>query len=287
MPSSMTGFARHTLTATWGDLSCEIRSVNHRYFEPMIRLPEALRSEESAMREQLRKGVHRGKLDIVFQLAVNSSAAERILINQSLAKSLIDAARQLRDQVPEAAPLDLLGVLQWPGMLQDTAVDEQAIKCAAGQLLQQAMATLLAHRQREGEQLQQHIQQRLDAIDEQLVSIREQLPAILNAQRERLQSCLAELQALDETRLEQEMLLLANKTDVAEELDRLQSHLVEVRRVLQQRGPIGRRLDFMMQELNREANTLSSKSIATMTTQAAVSIKVFIEQMREQIQNIE
>ncbi len=287
MPSSMTGFARHSLATEWGDLNCEIRSVNHRYLEPLVRLPESLRSEEPVIREQLRKHLHRGKVEVAFQLVIKSREAEGFVVNQAMVKALIGATQQLHLQAEVVAPLDPLRLLQWPGVLEKVTVDEQAVGDAVGQLLQQAVATLLAHRQREGEQLQQHIEERLSAIAQQVALVREQMPAILKAQRDRLHERLAEYRDLDEVRLEQEMTILANKTDVAEELDRLQTHLIEVRRVLQQQGPIGRRLDFMMQELNREANTLSSKSIATITTQAAVSIKVLIEQMREQIQNIE
>ena len=288
MPNSMTGFARQVEQAGWGEISCEIRSVNHRYLEPMIRLPDALKPLEATVRDQLRQAIQRGKVEINFQLSMNQAAQQRITLNTEFLDKLKEAVDQINAQFPALTPLDPLSVLQWPGVIEQEVTDVTLVGHAASGLLKKTLEALIEHRQREGVVLQNHIEERLAQIADWVAVVREQLPLILTAQKDKLRQRLAEFkEGLDDSRVEQEMVLLANKADVAEELDRLDTHLVEVRHILKQSGAIGRRLDFMMQELNREANTLSSKSLAADTTQAAVSIKVLIEQMREQIQNIE
>ncbi len=287
MTRSMTAFARQEVQQSWGSLTWEVRSVNHRYLEPHLRLPESLRELEGPLREQLRKNLSRGKVECTLRF-VPEAQSQTLTVNQDFAGELVTAAQQVADIIPNAQSLDPLEVLRWPGVLQDTRLDMDAVKKAGLELFGKALAELIESRGREGAELANLIDQRLDAITNIVTDVRAKLPGILTAQRENLQARLDELQAeLDPTRLEQEMVILAQKADVDEEMDRLNTHVQEVKRVLKQKGPIGRRLDFLMQELNREANTLSSKSIVSDTTQSAVELKVLIEQMREQIQNIE
>jgi uncharacterized protein (TIGR00255 family) len=284
----MTGFARTSGQESWGDISCEIRSVNHRYLEPSIRLPETLRSLEPIVRDQLRKQLQRGKVDVSFQVSLNNDSPDALSINKDVLKTLLSAAEQVKQLHNDTAPIDAVRLLQFPGVISPATIDTDLIQALAKNLLQQALKSLIKHRAREGQELQNLIDVRLDEIAVLVVQVRERMPAILAAQKDRLKQRLDELKTeLDENRVEQEITILANKADVAEELDRLDTHLIEVRHILGQKGAIGRRLDFMMQELNREANTLSSKSLTSDTTQIAVSLKVLIEQMREQIQNIE
>ena len=291
MPNSMTGFARQEQQADWGSLSCEIRSVNQRYLEPFIRLPESLRLLEPAIREKCRRTLQRGKVEITLQLTLNMAQANALTVNKTLVSQLATAAADVVDgmgSVHPVAALSPLDVLQWPCVLEQAHVDMNEIATAAKTLFSHTLDSLLEHRQREGVELQSQIEQRLVAIDGYVDDVRQQMPAIIQAQKEKLQQRLLDLAAtIDEDRLAQEVAILVNKSDVDEELDRLSIHLTEVKHILSQQGAIGRRLDFMMQELNREANTLSSKAIHTDTTQTAVSLKVLIEQMREQIQNIE
>ncbi|WP_432471319.1 YicC/YloC family endoribonuclease [Amphritea sp. HPY] len=287
MTRSMTAFARQELQQTWGSLIWEIRSVNHRYLEPHLRLPESLRDLEGPLREKLRKNLSRGKVECTLRF-VAEAQSQTLTVNEGFTKELVAAAQQVSALLPESKPLDSLEVLRWPGVLQDTKLDMDAVKKSALELFQNALDELIENRGREGVELASLIDQRLDAISEIVVDVRTKLPGILQAQRDNLKARLEELKDdLDEGRLEQEMVILAQKADVDEEMDRLNTHVLEVKRVLKQKGPVGRRLDFLMQELNREANTLSSKSIVSDTTQSAVELKVLIEQMREQIQNIE
>lgn len=289
MIASMTAFARHSSECPQGLLVWEIRSVNHRYLEPAFRLPEALRELETELREALRSRLARGKLDCQLRLQGGFESGSELVINQSLARQLVDAAQAVaRVAGKSAGPIDPLTVLQWPGVLTAAEVDQDPLRRQALKGFHHCLDQLVAHRQREGQELAGFIQQRLDTIRELAEAIQRQLPSLLGAQHQRLQERLATFRTeLDPDRLEQEMALLAARADIAEELDRLQTHLLEVERSLRQGSPCGRRLDFLMQELNREANTLSSKSQASVTTQAAVEMKVLIEQMREQVQNIE
>ncbi|WP_026291811.1 YicC/YloC family endoribonuclease [Marinobacterium rhizophilum] len=287
MTRSMTAFTRQETQDEWGSLVWEIRSVNHRYLEPHLRLPDSLRELEGSLREQLRKSLSRGKVECTLRF-VPETQQQSLSVDRDLAAQLIAAAQDLKSLMSESQPLNPLDILRWPGVMRESELDMDAVKKAALGLFSQALKDLAEGRSREGTELAQLIEQRLDSIEQVVVQVRGRLPEILQAQRDNLRNRLTELQAeLEEARIEQEIALLAQKADVDEELDRLATHVQEVRRVLKQKEPVGRRLDFLMQELNREANTLSSKSIVADTTQCAVELKVLIEQMREQIQNIE
>ena len=287
MTRSMTAFARQEAEFEWGSLSWEIRSVNHRYLEPHLRLPDNLRELEGSLRESLRKTLSRGKVECTLRFNPEARV-KQLVVNEEFTNQVVSAAESLQLLLSEHRAIDPLELLRWPGVLQDAKLDMDIVKAAARALFSQSLEDLLEGRKREGVELALLIEQRLDAISAIVVEVREKMPQILQAQRDNLKERLEELKVdLDEGRLEQEMALLAQKADVDEEMDRLATHVQEVRRVLKQKGPIGRRLDFLMQELNREANTLSSKSIVANTTQSAVELKVLIEQMREQIQNIE
>jgi len=276
----MTAFARSEQAAPLGTLQVEIRSVNQRYLEPHFRLPDTLRELEPVLRDTLRTRLARGKVEcsLCFEAAVNT---QRL-------KEIADALTAIHQQVPSAVPPTTLALLNQPGVMETQHLDHDAIKAAAKTLFDQALDELIDARAREGEKLAEMITHRLAAVSQQVAIVRSLLPQILERQRaqllERLDVAKTEL---DPQRLEAELVLVAQKADVDEELDRLTAHVEEVSRQLAQKGPKGRRLDFLMQELNREANTLSSKSVVADTTRCAVELKVLIEQMREQIQNIE
>ena len=287
MPRSMTAFARNTTDFPWGSVTCELRSVNHRFLETGFRLPETLRQVEMSLREIARKKLSRGKVDCSIQLAFNSTDAT-VSADLTLAKQYIELAQQLAVQIDNPAAISPLDIMRWPGVLKEQDVESEHLQTAAIETFKVTVSQLLEGRQREGDKLADMIEQRLVSIQEQTTIVRENLPDILAHQRTRLEEKMADMKSqLDESRLEQEMVIIANRTDVDEELDRLDVHIAEIRHVLQSSDSIGRRLDFLMQELNREANTLGSKSIAGVTTQASVELKVLIEQMREQIQNLE
>lgn len=289
MIRSMTAFARQSAQHDWGSLVWEIRSVNHRYLEPSFKLPEPLRRIENDLRELLRQHLNRGKVECSLRLQQQTTrASANLTINEELLAQIIQAGKTVQQQLQHPAELNALELLRWPGIITEADDDHDAICEQALSAFKSTLQQLSESRQREGEQLKKFIEQRLDNITPIIDAVKVQLPQILQAQRQKLQQRLAEFKIeLDSDRLEQEMVILAQKADVDEELDRLGAHLQEVRRVLAKGGACGRRLDFLMQELNREANTLSSKSIVSNTTQAAVELKVLIEQMREQIQNIE
>lgn len=289
MPRSMTGFARREAKLPWGTLVWEIRSVNHRYLEPSFRLPEDFREIEPHLRDAMRKALQRGKVEASLSVQWEQEGESDLGINLSKIAQLTKAAQQINGLLGAvAAPVNALDILRWPGVIQKQELDREQIHKAALELFDLALEGLIEHRSREGAELQQLIINRLDSVSAQVVNVRARMPEILTAQREKLHTKLAALQVeLEPERLEQEIVLLAQKADVDEELDRLDTHVIEVKRSLKQTDSLGRRLDFLMQELNREANTLSSKSIVSETTQAAVELKVLIEQMREQVQNIE
>ncbi|MGI1671778.1 MAG: YicC family protein [Neptuniibacter sp.] len=287
MTRSMTAFARQEAEHEWGSLSWEIRSVNHRYLEPHLRLPENLKELEGGLREKLRKALSRGKVECTLRFNPEAKV-QQLVVNKGYAQEVIQAAESVQGMMQDHQSLDPLELLRWPGVLQDVKLDMDLVKNSARALFEKALDDMIEGRSREGVELAALINQRLDSISEIVTEVRSMMPQILQNQRDNLKQRLDELKVdLDETRLEQEIALLAQKADVDEEMDRLDTHVQEVRRILKQKGPIGRRLDFLMQELNREANTLSSKSIVANTTQCAVELKVLIEQMREQIQNIE
>lgn len=287
MARSMTAFARNTIDFTWGSVTCELRSVNHRFLETGFRLPESLRQIEMPLREIARKKLSRGKVDCSLQLAFNNTD-DSLEADLDLAQRYIAIAEKIASELKEPAAISPLDIMRWPGILQEQNVDADELCKAAKETFIQTVEQLLDGRKREGDKLAEMIEQRLVGIGEQIAIVRHNLPAILSDQRSRLQQKLSDIkEQFDPERLEQEMVIIANRTDVDEELDRLEAHISEIRRVLSGKDSIGRRLDFLMQELNREANTLGSKSIAGVTTQASVELKVLIEQMREQIQNIE
>ncbi|WP_041521749.1 YicC/YloC family endoribonuclease [Gilvimarinus agarilyticus] len=288
MPRSMTGFARAEVKSPEYTLVWEVRSVNHRYLEMHLRLPEEFREIETALRETVRKKLQRGKLEATIHLQPEQGGDTSIGLDPDRLAQVADACRRIGAQMDNCAPVNPLEVLRWPGVQIVRELDRDALHQQSLALFSEALDQLIDNREREGAELAVYINQRLDAIAAEVVSVREQLPGILQAQREKLQTKIAALDVeLDPDRLEQEIVLMAQKADVDEELDRLDTHITEVRRTLKQKNSLGRRLDFLMQELNREANTLSSKSVVSETTQAAVELKVLIEQMREQVQNIE
>ncbi|MBG6558249.1 YicC family protein [Pseudomonas aeruginosa] len=287
MVHSMTAFARVEQAGTHGTLSWELRSVNHRYLEPHLRLPDAFRDLEGAVREALRQGLSRGKVECTLRFA-EETAGKSLQGDQERARQRGAAAEGVAALIRQPAPLDPLAVLAWPGVLVADSADPQALNAAALEAFGQALEQLKAGRSREGLELAKLLNDRLDAMLVEVGNLRELVPTMLANQRQKILARFAELKAeLDPQRLEQELVLLAQKSDVAEELDRLATHVGEVRRVLKAGGAAGRRLDFLMQELNREANTLGSKAFDPRSTQAAVNLKVLIEQMREQVQNIE
>ncbi len=284
----MTAFARREEQTEQGDFSWEIRSVNHRYLETSLRLDEQFRPLEMKIRKLFSDKLARGKVDASLRYKTPEKQQASINIDHDLAKSVIAHCDELAQLTARPAPVDMLKVLQWPNVLQAKSLDQEALNKSVMASLEQAIDELIATRETEGAALKQMIEQRCNDIDAIAKQTRKVMPEILEQQRSRLADKVADLQInLDPERLEQEMVLLAQKSDVAEELDRLESHIVEVNNVLQRDEPVGRRLDFLMQELNREANTLGSKSISTDTTRNSVDLKVLIEQMREQIQNIE
>lgn len=285
---SMTAFARSELRGEFGLLVCEIRSVNHRYLEPNFRLADAVRELEIPLREQLRKQLSRGKVDVSIKYEALESNLSNITINQALAQRLVEAASQIDQFARHAAPLNAADILRLPGVVCAAEPNQQQLITATHTLFSQTLQEFVAMREREGQALSQFIMQRLEAIDDECHKVKQRMPVIFTHYQQRLINRLQEVKAeLNPERLEQEMVLFAHKIDVAEELDRLSAHLVEIKRVLQQGGAVGRKLDFLMQELNREANTLGSKSVSADSSLSSVELKVLIEQMREQIQNLE
>ncbi|MCL2919960.1 YicC/YloC family endoribonuclease [Shewanella litorisediminis] len=287
MIHSMTAYARIEHKASWGNASFEIRSVNQRYLETYLRLPEQLRSLEPALRERLRKRLSRGKVEVNLRYDVASDTGAELNINQDLARQLLGAANWLKAEAGQG-DIALTDILRWPGVIATAEQDMDAISAELLGAFDKALDQFVEARGREGNAIKEMLESRLGAVEGQIAIVREHMPKVIEWQREKLTSRLAEIQGeLDSTRIEQEMVLLAQKLDVAEEMDRLEAHITEARRILKKGGSEGRRLDFMMQEFNRESNTLASKSISTEITAAAVELKVLIEQMREQIQNVE
>ena len=284
---SMTAFARRELKADWGSAVWEIRSVNQRFLESYFRLPEQFRSLEPVLRERFRKQLQRGKVECALRYMPNEGAVGKLSLNEELAKQLLSAADwvQSHGQSSGVNPVD---ILRWPGVI---AAEETDMDHIQAEILKEFDATLddfIAARATEGENLKQMIETRLDGIGEEVTKVTARMPEIIQWQKDKILGRFEEAKLeLEEGRIEQEMIMLAQKVDVAEELDRLNSHIGETRKILKKGGAVGRRLDFMMQEFNRESNTLGSKSIHTDITQSAVELKVLIEQMREQIQNIE
>jgi len=289
MIHSMTGFASTEHQFDSGRLAWEIRSVNHRFFEIGIRVPEEFRVLEPEIRRIIGEYLSRGKVDATLRYTPAAAVSSSILhLNSELVRSLLVLQKELQNLSGIDQEADLQSLLRWPGVVEEQAPDPQPLHQAALDLLSTAARELQAARRREGEQMDAAIRERVSGIENWVAQIREWLPEIRASLRQKLLSRVEDLQQpLDPGRLEQEVAFLAQKMDVDEELDRLLAHVKEIQHVLERDDPVGRRLDFLMQEFNRESNTLSSKSVDKRTTQAAVELKVLIEQMREQVQNIE
>jgi uncharacterized protein (TIGR00255 family) len=283
---SMTAFASGERAGPDGALACELRAVNHRFLEIGLRLPEELRALEPVLRERISARVNRGKLDLGMRLRA-PEGGDALQVDAAMAAQLSRLATELQAGFP-MLQVGFAELLQFPGMLAGRGADQERLQAQALALLDGVLDDFLAAREREGAKLADAILERVDAIAAIAAEVRTLVPLIRAGQRQKLEARLADLpQAADAGRLEQELVLWLQKLDVDEELDRLDSHLVEIRRVLRQREPVGRRLDFLLQEFNREANTLGSKSVDTRTSAAAVDLKVLIDQVREQVQNIE
>lgn len=286
--SSMTAFARGETAGAGGTVIVEVRSVNHRYLDSHFRLPDELRALEPRLRESLARQLNRGKVDCSIKVLEESAGAAALVLDEPLLTRLLDAGAIVAARLGHSAPMDPFAVLQFPGVMRTPPADNDALQTGALQAFDAALASLVATRAVEGRQLARLLEQRLDAMLVETKSVRHQLPLLQAKLRERLLQRLDALDIdVDSGRLEQELVYLAQKSDVEEELDRLETHVDAVRQALAAGGPCGRRLDFLMQELNREANTLSSKSTDAGLTASAVELKVLIEQMREQVQNIE
>lgn len=287
MIRSMTAYARREIKGNWGSAAWELRSVNQRYLETYIRLPEQFRSLEPVVRERLRTRLTRGKIECNLRFELDPSAQSSMILNEKLAKQLVEAANWVKMQSDEGE-INPLEVLRWPGVMSAAEQDLDVISTELMTALELAIDDFIDAREREGNALKAMIEQRLEGVSAEVAKVRQQMPEILQWQRERLVSKLEEAQVqLENNRLEQELVLMAQRVDVAEELDRLEAHVKETYVILKKKEAVGRRLDFMMQEFNRESNTLASKSINADVTASAIELKVLIEQMREQIQNIE
>jgi uncharacterized protein (TIGR00255 family) len=282
----MTAFGRQEQCGKWGQAICEIKTVNHRYLELSIRLPDELRQLETSIRKRISETLNRGKVDCTLRYEPDDSAANEIPVNHDLAAKLVTAAVAL--QIPSAGPVNPLDILRWPGVIKKETPDPDVLSEPILQLLDATLAMISDARLREGANIEVMLRERCKNALLHVERIRVQLPAMLDTLRARIITRAKELAVnLEHDRLEQEIVLLTHKLDVAEELDRLRSHIEEVTRLLDENLPIGRRLDFLMQEMNREANTLGSKAASIEVTNASIELKVLIEQMREQIQNIE
>ncbi|MCH8070559.1 MAG: YicC family protein [Proteobacteria bacterium] len=288
MLQSMTGFAREAAESPFGTLTCELRTVNHRYLDVQFRLPDELRPREVEFRQQIAAAIKRGKVECSLHLRRALHENEELKLNHELVRQLSARVKELSELLPETRPLDPVDMLRWPGVIQEPDIDTEPLFATAADLLATTLSALNEMRSNEGGRIAEMLKTRCVEILDIAAGVKKRMPEVLSAvrikQRDRIDSL--NLDA-DPARLETELALIAQKLDIDEELDRLVSHVSEIRTVLKKSEPVGRRLDFMMQELNREANTLGSKSADTETTRAAVDLKVLIEQMREQIQNVE
>ncbi len=288
MIRSMTGFARRERDTEFGVLSWEIRSVNHRYLEPFFRLPEDFRGLEQDLRRRLSATVSRGKVECTLRMNWSGLSDQGLAIDHTVLDNVVEAVSAVAARLGQPGPANPVDVLRWPGVVRDVERDREPARTAAAELFSETVAGLVEAREAEGARIAEMLQRRCGGVESLVSDVRGRLPEVVAAQRDRLRERVAQLGAeADPDRLEQELVLLAQKMDVSEELDRLDSHVAEVARALGSAKPVGRRLDFLMQEFNREANTLASKSADTEVTRAAVDLKVLIEQMREQVQNVE
>ena len=288
MLNSMTGFAREAAELPFGTLTCELRAVNHRYLDVQFRLPEELRPKEVELRRQIAAAVKRGKVECSLHLRRAFHASDELKLDQQLVRQISARIAELSDLLPETRALDPIDVLRWPGVVQEPEIDTEPLFTSTSELLAATLSALGEMRSNEGGRIADMLETRCAEIIDIAASVKKRMPEVMDTvrskQRERIDNLNIDA---DPARLETELALIAQKLDIDEELDRLVSHVSEIRAVLGKGEPVGRRLDFLMQELNREANTLGSKSSDTETTKAAVDLKVLIEQMREQIQNVE
>ena len=288
MIRSMTAYASAEADSPLGRLTLELRTVNHRYLEVSLRLPEELRAFEGALRDRIAQRLARGKVDVALRLRAGAGGGTRALrLNEAYLRQLADSALHLSGRFPELS-VEFTELLRLPGVVEQVEPDPQALGAALLALADRALTELGAAREREGARLGEAMSERLQGIVAQVAAVRAAMPEIRAAQRGKLDALLVELKdAADPARIEKELVAQLLRLDVDEELDRLDAHVAEARRVLALSEPVGRRLDFLLQEFNREANTLGSKSVDPRSTQAAVELKVLIEQIREQVQNIE
>jgi uncharacterized protein (TIGR00255 family) len=288
MITSMTGFARRETTGAWGTLVCELRSVNHRFLETGFRLPDELRSGEGELRARLARRLRRGKVDCTMNYRRPQGNGVVLEVNSEALAQVLAAVDVVARSLPESVSVSALEVLRWPGVLREDGASGEELLAAAATVFEATLEELSAARAREGARLRELLEQRCAGLEALVAGVRARLPEVQARARSRLNERVAELAAqVDHERLEQELAILLQRLDVDEELERLSGHIAEVRRVIGGDEPAGRRLDFLMQELNREANTLSSKSQDLDLTRSAVDMKVLIEQMREQVQNAE
>nr|WP_024966218.1 YicC/YloC family endoribonuclease [Pantoea sp. IMH] len=287
MIRSMTAYARRETKGDWGSAAWELRSVNQRYLETYIRLPEQFRGLEPVIRERIRSRLTRGKIECNLRFDADPHAQSALVLNEKLAIQLVKAANWVKMQSDEGE-INPVDILRWPGVMSAEEQDLDAISAELLRSLDAALDDFIIARETEGAALKSLIEQRLEGVSTEVTKVRAQMPDVLKWQRDRLVTKLEEAQVqLDSNRVEQELIMLAQRVDVAEELDRLEAHVKETYNILKKKEAVGRRLDFMMQEFNRESNTLASKSINADVTTSAIELKVLIEQMREQIQNIE
>lgn len=288
MVASMTAFGRAETKGEWGRAIWEIRSVNHRYLEVNLRLPEELRSLEGTLREQIAARIGRGKVDCSLRFDAEEATVAELYIKHDLAEKLIQACDTINGKLPACTPVTAIDILRWPGVIEHNPPDPETLSQPLLALLNETLDHVSQAREREGGKLATLVEERCETAAGIVAELRQRLPEIIDSLRQRLIKKAEELRIeMERERLDQEMLILAQRFDVAEEIDRLESHINEIRRILKTDGPIGRRLDFLMQELNREANTLGAKTAHIDYSNTSVELKVLIEQMREQIQNIE
>ncbi|MEC9375245.1 MAG: YicC/YloC family endoribonuclease [Pseudomonadota bacterium] len=284
----MTGFADETLKLNHGELIWELRSVNHRYLETHFRLPEAFRNLEPSLRKQVIKKIKRGKVDLVFRFIPKNLDVDKISINDSLAKQISIAANNLMGNLDSNAHINAIDILRWPGVVEKRTSNIEQLVSPVKELLNLALETLISNKNIEGKSIEEFLILRLNKISSSIKEIRNKLPEISLTIKNKIEERAKSLEIkIDNDRMEQELIILAQKLDIAEELDRIETHIIAAHKALESNEPIGRRLDFLMQEFNREANTISSKSADHKTTAIAVELKVLIEQMREQVQNLE
>ena len=288
MTNSMTGFSRRSSEQSTGSLVWELRSVNHRYLDVVVKLPEELRGLETNVRQRLAEHINRGKIECHLRYKSTENQQTEILLNEEFASAILKACQKIGKQLHQPSEMNLLELLRWPGVVKDPEKDLTPVMSAALSLFEKTLDDLSASKKSEGQRLQKMLEERCAAMKVIVKNERKRRPDIINKTREKLLSRVKELSIEhDKDRFEQEIAYIAQKMDVDEELDRLESHFIEIEKIFKRNESIGRRLDFIMQELNREANTLGSKSTDIETTQASVELKVLIEQMREQVQNIE